>query len=126
MWGLKWGLFAWLQTLVNSCFQRDSNYENLQRRNGPSASGASPRDLRRFSRLSDHTTYMQTSTVMNLVCVSVCVCVACVCVHMFDSRYIVLPHSAPLSSPRCSRSAFCTPPPNYTLGKVSHKGFSIS
>lgn len=71
MWGLKWGLFVWLQTLVNSCFQRDSNYENLQRRNGPSASGASPRDLRRFSRLSDHTTYMQTSTVMSPV--SVCV-----------------------------------------------------
>lgn len=28
-------------------------------------------DLGRLSRLSDHTTYMQTSTVMNLLCVCV-------------------------------------------------------
>lgn len=71
LWGLKWPLCLAPNSFQLSIFQRDSNYENLQRRNGPSALRS--QDLRHFSRLSDHTTYMQTSTVMNLLCVYVCV-----------------------------------------------------
>lgn len=44
------------------------NYENLQRRNSPSVLvfKRTTQNLHCFSCLSDHTTYMQTSTVMNL------------------------------------------------------------
>lgn len=67
-------------------------------------------NLRRSSRLSDHTTYMQTSTVMNLLCVYMCA-----------SSYIDLLHSALLSSLRCLR-LILTPHPINTSGKVFRKG----
>lgn len=63
-----------------------------------------PARPRRFSRLSDHTTYMQTSTVMKLLCVYMCA-----------SSYIDLLHSALPLGPHAS--------PNQPIRGKSLQGF---
>lgn len=76
LWYGDWnGLLAWLQTLVNFPVSKETPTMKIYR--GETAQVHRclriTQDLRRFSCLSDHTTYMQTSTVMNLLCVYVCI-----------------------------------------------------
>lgn len=78
LWCGDWnGFSTWLQTLDNFPVSKETPTMKIYR--GETAQvhwcQRTTQDLHHFSCLSDHTTYMQTSTVMNLLCVSVCVCI---------------------------------------------------